>query len=100
MRQYILLQRLAVHLVGSEENKRFQGGAERPDRSSRSACPGRMVETRVTLSEHPEIGRIVPEFGQTFLRKLIHPPFRIIYPVDPALSSRYGSAGWRISYAR
>lgn len=35
------------------------------------------------LSDHPEIGRIVPEFGQTFLRELIHPPFRIVYRLDP-----------------
>jgi toxin ParE1/3/4 len=31
------------------------------------------------LAEHPDIGRVVPEFGQSFLRKLIHPPFRIVY---------------------
>ena len=35
------------------------------------------------LSDHPEIGRIVPEFGQTFLRELIHLPFRIVYRLDP-----------------
>jgi len=32
-----------------------------------------------TLQDHPDIGRMVPEFGQTFLRELIHPPFRIVY---------------------
>ena len=31
------------------------------------------------LAEHPEMGRIVPEFGQDALRELIHPPFRIVY---------------------
>ncbi|MFB1486296.1 MULTISPECIES: type II toxin-antitoxin system RelE/ParE family toxin [unclassified Thiocapsa] len=31
------------------------------------------------LADHPDIGRIVPEFGQSFLRELIHPPFRIVY---------------------
>jgi toxin ParE1/3/4 len=31
------------------------------------------------LADHPDIGRIVPEFGQPFLRELIHPPFRIVY---------------------
>jgi toxin ParE1/3/4 len=31
------------------------------------------------LAEHPDIGRIVPEFGQPFLRELIHAPFRIVY---------------------
>ncbi|RKT44641.1 type II toxin-antitoxin system RelE/ParE family toxin [Thiocapsa rosea] len=31
------------------------------------------------LADQPDIGRIVPEFGQSFLRELIHPPFRIVY---------------------
>ena len=36
-----------------------------------------------TPGDHPEMGRIVPEFDQTFLRELIHPPFRIVYRRDP-----------------
>ena len=35
-----------------------------------------------TLVKHPDIGRVVPEFGQSFLRELIHPPFRIVYRHD------------------
>ena len=31
------------------------------------------------LGTHPDMGRVVPEFGQTFLRELIRPPFRIVY---------------------
>ena len=31
------------------------------------------------LRDHPDMGRIVPEFDQPFLRELIHPPFRIVY---------------------
>ena len=31
------------------------------------------------LADHPDMGRIVPEFSQPFLRELIHPPFRIVY---------------------
>ncbi len=34
------------------------------------------------LADHPEIGRIVPEFGQDYLRELIRPPFRIVYRKD------------------
>jgi len=34
------------------------------------------------LADHPDMGRVVPEFGQTFLRELIHPPFRIVYRRD------------------
>lgn len=32
-----------------------------------------------SLVGHPELGRVVPEFGQEWLRELIHPPFRIVY---------------------
>lgn len=35
------------------------------------------------LSDHPEVGRVVPEFEQPYLRELIHPPFRIVYRRDP-----------------
>lgn len=35
------------------------------------------------LADHPDIGRIVPEFDQPFLRELIRPPFRIVYRRDP-----------------
>ncbi len=33
-------------------------------------------------ADEASIGRMVPEFGQTFLRDLIHPPFRIVYRLD------------------
>lgn len=36
-----------------------------------------------TLADHPDIGRVVPEFGQDFLRELIQPPFRIVYRRQP-----------------
>lgn len=34
------------------------------------------------LLDHPEIGRIVPEFSENKIRELIHPPFRIVYWLD------------------
>lgn len=34
------------------------------------------------LANHPDMGRVVPEFDQSFLRELIHPPFRIVYRRD------------------
>jgi plasmid stabilization system protein ParE len=47
----------------------------------------RFVEEIVTraeaLRDYPDMGRIVPEFDQPFLRELIHPPFRIVYRRDP-----------------
>ena len=35
------------------------------------------------IETHPELGRIVPEFDQPYLRELIQAPFRIIYRRDP-----------------
>ena len=35
-----------------------------------------------TLVAHSDIGRVVPEFEQSFLRELMHPPFRIVYRHD------------------
>jgi toxin ParE1/3/4 len=36
-----------------------------------------------TLSDHPLIGRQVPEFDSPSLRELIMPPFRIVYRHEP-----------------
>jgi len=38
-----------------------------------------VIEHIQTLKENPEIGRVVPEFGKTKIRELIHPPFRVVY---------------------
>ena len=42
-----------------------------------------IVESIEALAEHPDMGRIVPEFRQRSLRELIRPPFRIVYRRDP-----------------
>ena len=42
-----------------------------------------ILERIEALRAHPEMGRIVPEFQQRFLRELIHPPFRIVYRRNP-----------------
>ena len=34
------------------------------------------------LADHPNSGRIVPEFNVVNLREIIHPPFRIVYRLD------------------
>jgi toxin ParE1/3/4 len=34
------------------------------------------------LSEHPDIGRIVPEFEVEHIREIIHKPFRVVYQRD------------------
>jgi len=42
-----------------------------------------IIDSIEALVEHPDMGRIVPEFEQPFLRELIRPPFRIVYRCDP-----------------
>ncbi|MDT8388097.1 MAG: type II toxin-antitoxin system RelE/ParE family toxin [Thiogranum sp.] len=42
-----------------------------------------VIQRIQALANHPDMGRVVPEFDQPFLRELIHPPFRIIYRRDP-----------------
>jgi len=38
-----------------------------------------IVEHIETLSAHPDIGRVVPEFNDDSIRELIHSPFRVVY---------------------
>lgn len=32
-----------------------------------------------TLRDNPDIGRMVPEFGEPKIRELLHAPFRVVY---------------------
>ena len=38
-----------------------------------------IIEHIETLSMHPDIGRVVPEFNDDSIRELIHSPFRVVY---------------------
>jgi toxin ParE1/3/4 len=38
-----------------------------------------------TLTDHPDIGRVVPAFNEKHIRELIHPPFRVVYLRSEAL---------------
>ncbi|TDR23513.1 type II toxin-antitoxin system RelE/ParE family toxin [Marinicella litoralis] len=38
-----------------------------------------IIEKIETLNDHPDMGRIVPEFDESHIRELIHPPFRVVY---------------------
>jgi toxin ParE1/3/4 len=46
----------------------------------------RLLKRMIALIERPndfsESGRVVPEFKMVNLRKIIHPPFRIVYRLD------------------
>jgi len=42
-----------------------------------------ILESIEALADHPDMGRVAPEFGQAYLRELIRPPFRVVYRRDP-----------------
>lgn len=44
---------------------------------------GEIVASIEALTDHPDMGQIVPELDQRFLRELIRPPFRVVYRRDP-----------------
>ena len=55
-----------------------QGVPEAGERTLR-----RILESIGRLADLPEMGRVVPEFGQSSLRELVRPPFRIVYRREP-----------------
>jgi plasmid stabilization system protein ParE len=38
-----------------------------------------ILEDSEILRRHPDVGRVVPEFGMDHIRERIHPPFRVVY---------------------
>ncbi len=44
-----------------------------------------MIQRIGYLADHPDMGRVVPEFSLASLREPIHSPFRIVYRRDPGL---------------
>jgi len=52
-----------------------------------------IIEHIQTLLDNPDIGRMVPEFGEKKIREIIHPPFRIVYLRE--LSSVHVIRVWR-----
>ena len=38
-----------------------------------------IIDRIETLTTHPDVGRVVPEFSTDSIRELIHPPFRVVY---------------------
>ena len=64
-----------------EEIKRWYAEQDVPDGGDRLISE--IFERVETLRDHPDIGRVVPEFDQPSLRELIHAPFRIVYRREP-----------------
>ena len=38
-----------------------------------------IIEHIQVLSDHPDLGRVVPEFEQEHIREIIHKPYRVVY---------------------
>jgi len=38
-----------------------------------------IIKHAQSLTDNPDIGRVVPEFGEEKIRELIHSPFRVVY---------------------
>lgn len=74
--------RLAESAVADlEVLKRWYAEQDAPDVGERLI--EEIFERIEALRDHPDIGRVVPEFDQPFLRELIHPSFRIVYRREP-----------------
>lgn len=53
------------------------------DNPTRAESFGReLIEKTKLLRGFPEMGRVVPEFGDSRIRELIHLSYRIVYRVD------------------
>lgn len=60
-----------------EEIRRWYAEQQVPEVGERLI--GEVVDQVERLSDFPETGRMVPEFGVAHLREVVHPPFRIVY---------------------
>lgn len=67
-------------VVDLEEVRRWYAEQGAPDVGERLL--GETVAAVERLADFPESGRVVPEFGVSQLREVIHPPFRIVYRLD------------------
>ena len=45
----------------------------------------RLISAAERLIEFPEIGRVVPEVGQSELRELIVRPYRLVHRLEPGI---------------
>ena len=68
-------------MVDLEDIHSWYGEQGAPDVGTRFVAD--IIARIERLVDYPDIGRIVPEFGQDDLREIIYPPFRIVYRRDP-----------------
>jgi plasmid stabilization system protein ParE len=69
-------------LVDLEELRAWYAEQGAPEVGERLVAE--IFERVAALADHPDMGRVVPEFDQPFLRELIHSPFRIVYRRESA----------------
>ena len=60
-----------------DQIKKYYGDLELPDVAERFVAD--IFAPVETLADHPDIGRVVPEFNESHIRELIHAPFRVVY---------------------
>ncbi|RLB65131.1 MAG: type II toxin-antitoxin system RelE/ParE family toxin [Deltaproteobacteria bacterium] len=60
-----------------EAIREYYQGQEAPEVGDRFV--EEIISSVGKLANHPDRGRMVPEFNNPQLRELIHPPFRIVY---------------------
>ncbi|HMJ64114.1 MAG TPA: type II toxin-antitoxin system RelE/ParE family toxin [Candidatus Binatia bacterium] len=53
-----------------------------------------LCEKVLMLSNHPFLGRVVPEFRRNDVRELVYKPYRIVYGVDESKSVIYVYHYW------
>lgn len=63
-----------------DDIRRWYSDQQAPETGERLV--GEIISCVERLSDLPESGRIVPEFGVSHLREIILPPFRIVYRLD------------------
>jgi len=67
-------------VVDLEEVRRWCVEQDAPEVGERLL--GEIVAAIEGLTDFPESGRVVPEFGVEGLREIVHPPFRIVYRLE------------------
>ena len=75
--------RLAWSPEAIEDIESIASYIERDSAWYAKAVASKVVETAGTIPDYPEIGRIVPEIGDTTVRERIVYSYRIIYRVEP-----------------
>ena len=53
-----------------------------------------LIDRALSVSAFPELGRVVPEVGESSVREVIHGPYRVIYEMFPDREAIYVLRFW------